>query len=88
MSTNEESLADIPPQYAAMFYLRHPEKTDEMIQLEVTFTANNAAGRDFEGSKALWIRGGKPDATTQAPPLEIFHIRLHRYVTLRQTLLT
>ncbi|KAL8944097.1 MAG: hypothetical protein Q9216_000688 [Gyalolechia sp. 2 TL-2023] len=77
VSTSEQSLADVPPQYVAMFYLRHPEKMDEMVQLEVTFTANNAKEKAFEGSKALWIKGGKPDATTQAPPLEIFNIRLH-----------
>ncbi|KAL8835286.1 MAG: hypothetical protein Q9170_003372 [Blastenia crenularia] len=60
-----------------MFYLRHPEKTDEMLQLEVTFVANSAEEGDFENSKAVWIKGGKPDATTQAPPLEVFHIRMH-----------
>ncbi|KAL9600131.1 MAG: hypothetical protein Q9219_003387 [cf. Caloplaca sp. 3 TL-2023] len=59
-----------------MFYLRHPEKADEMIQLEVIFTVNHALGAHFEGSKAIWTRGGKPDATIQAPPLEVFHIRL------------
>lgn len=65
-----------------MFYLRHPEKIDEMVQLEVTFTANNRNENAFEGSKAFWTKGGKPDATTQAPPLEIFHVRLHRYEAL------
>ncbi|KAI4171004.1 MAG: hypothetical protein LQ343_004541 [Gyalolechia ehrenbergii] len=77
VSTSEQSLADVPPQYVAMIYLRHPEKIEEMVQLEVTFTANNAKDKAFEGSKALWTKGGKPDATTQAPPLEVFHIRLH-----------
>lgn len=65
-----------------MFYLRHPEKIEEMVQLEVTFTANNRNEKAFEGSKALWTRGGKPDTTTQAPPLEIIHIRLQRYEAL------
>lgn len=64
-----------------MFYLRHPEKQDEMLQLEVVFKASAAEGEDFEGSKALWLKGGKPDAGTQAAPLEVFHIRLHRYTS-------
>ena len=67
-----------------MFYLRHPEKMDEMIQLEVIFITNDDNRGNFESSKTLWIKGGKSDATTQAPPLEAFHIRLRRYVTLRR----
>ncbi|KAL9061770.1 MAG: hypothetical protein Q9206_000340 [Seirophora lacunosa] len=74
--TNEQSLAEVPPQYAALFYLRHPEKSDEMIQLKVVFQSSNADGEGFESSKAHWIKGGKPDTVTQAPPLEVFNIRL------------
>lgn len=83
VGTSESSLKEVPPQYAAMFYLRHPEKQDEMLQLEVVFKASAAEGEDFEGSRAIWLKGGKPDAVTQAAPLEIFSMRLHRYVSPR-----
>ncbi|KAL8736253.1 MAG: hypothetical protein Q9166_000408 [cf. Caloplaca sp. 2 TL-2023] len=79
ISTDDESLADVLPQYTAMFYLRHPEKTEEMIQLEIDFKANTA-DTGFETSKALWLKGPKPDGVAQAPPLEIFNMRLHRFV--------
>lgn len=64
-----------------MFYLRHPEKSDEKLQLEIVFKSSDASGEGFESSRAHWTRGGKPDTVTQAPPLDIFHIRLSRYVT-------
>lgn len=76
---SDDSLAIIPPQYTALFYLRHPEKAEEMIQLEIDLKANTAGG-GFEPSKALWIKGPKADGVPQAAPLEAFNVRLHRYV--------
>lgn len=78
---HEQGLAEVPPQYAAMFYLRHPEKPDDILQLEVVTKVNDVNGA-FEVSKAHWSKGGKPDTATQAPPLDLYHIRLHRQVTL------
>ncbi len=84
IGTGDDSLAVVQPEYTAIFYLRHPEKAEEMIQLEIDFKANTAdAG--FEASKALWMKGPKPDAVAQAAPLEIFNVRLHRYL-LRSSL--
>ncbi|KAL8975079.1 MAG: hypothetical protein Q9197_000686 [Variospora fuerteventurae] len=76
IGTNDQSLIEVSPQYAAMFYLRHPEKSDEKLQLEIVFKSSDAYGEGFESSRAHWTRGGKPDTVTQAPPLDIFHIRL------------
>ncbi|KAI4252102.1 MAG: hypothetical protein L6R42_008108, partial [Xanthoria sp. 1 TBL-2021] len=73
---SDDSLAIIPPQYTALFYLRHPEKAEEMIQLEIDLKANTAGG-GFEPSKALWIKGPKADGVPQAAPLESFNVRLH-----------
>ncbi|KAL8672906.1 MAG: hypothetical protein Q9168_002660 [Polycauliona sp. 1 TL-2023] len=77
---SDDSLAIIPPQYTAMFYLRHPEKAEEMIQLEVDLKANTASG-GFEPSKAFWKKGPKPDGVPQAAPLEIFNVRLHSRIS-------
>ena len=73
---NDDSLALVPPHHTAMFYLRHPDKADEMIQLEIDFKANTAGG-GFEPAKALWIKGPKADGVPQAAPLEAFNVRLH-----------
>ncbi|KAL8739055.1 MAG: hypothetical protein Q9181_000237 [Wetmoreana brouardii] len=77
LEPTKEDLAKVLPQYSALFYLRHPEKLEEMIELEVSFKPNEADPGSFESAKAMWRRGGKPDALSQAPPLEIFNIRLH-----------
>lgn len=76
-----KSLAAVVPSYGVVFYLRHPEKSEEMIELEVNFRPNEADPGNFEPSKALWRKRGKPDVLSQAPPLEVYNIRLHKYVT-------
>ncbi|KAL8697984.1 MAG: hypothetical protein Q9224_002064 [Gallowayella concinna] len=76
LGTGDESLADVRPQYTAMFYLGHPDKTEEMLRLEIDFKANTS-DEGFEASKALWTKGPKLDGAAQSPPLEIFNVRLH-----------
>ena len=76
---SDDSLAAILPQYTAIFYLRHPDRAEEMIQLEIEFKADAVDG-EFEPSKALWRKASKLDAVSQAAPLEAFNVRLHRYV--------
>ncbi|KAL8693382.1 MAG: hypothetical protein Q9218_001774 [Villophora microphyllina] len=76
-----KSLTSVLPHYSAMFYLRHPEKPDEMIQLEVDLKGNEAESGSFEGAKAQWKKHGKPDVLAQAPPLEVFSIRLHNGIS-------
>ncbi|KAI4277126.1 MAG: hypothetical protein LQ337_001999 [Flavoplaca oasis] len=80
IGASDDSLATIPPQYTAMFYLRHPDKAEEMIQLEVDFKTDDAGG-EFEPSKALWRKASKPDAVSQAAPLEASNVRLHSGVS-------
>ncbi|KAL8771170.1 MAG: hypothetical protein Q9209_003341 [Squamulea sp. 1 TL-2023] len=77
IGTGDESLVEVPPQYTAMFHLCHPEKTEDNIRLEVEFK-ENTADTGFEASKALWMKGLKPDGVAQAAPLDIYNIRLHR----------
>ncbi|KAL8799784.1 MAG: hypothetical protein Q9182_005650 [Xanthomendoza sp. 2 TL-2023] len=79
--TGDVSLADVPPQYTAIFHLAHPDKTEEMLRLDVDFKANTSSA-GFEASKANWIKGPRADGAAQLPPLEISNIRLHRYVIL------
>ena len=81
-----KNLADTMPSYRAMFYLRHPEKIEDVLELEVSFKPNEAEPGKFETSKAVWRRCGKPDILSQAPPLEMFSIRLHRYDSMSQSL--
>ncbi|KAL8953065.1 MAG: hypothetical protein Q9222_001058 [Ikaeria aurantiellina] len=79
--SHDGSLADVVPQYTAMFYLPHPEKTKEIVQLAINFKPTTTDAEQFEASKALWIKGGKSDAFAQAPPLEVFNVRLHTGVS-------
>ncbi|KAL8870223.1 MAG: hypothetical protein Q9174_003682 [Haloplaca sp. 1 TL-2023] len=72
-----KDLAEATPSYRAMFYLRHPEKAEEVLELDVRFKPNEAEPGLFETSKAVWRRCGKPDVLSQAPPLEMFSIRLY-----------
>ncbi|KAL8781650.1 MAG: hypothetical protein Q9213_005915 [Squamulea squamosa] len=76
IGTGDESLVEVPPQYTAMFHLYHPEKTEDVLRLEVEFN-ENTADTGFEASKALWVKGLKPDGVAQAAPLDIYNIRLH-----------
>lgn len=75
---SRNGLKNVQPHYGALYYLRHPEKAEEMVQLEINLKANDADSGAFEGAKAQWKKRGKPDVLAQAPPVEIFSIRLHK----------
>ncbi|KAL8712256.1 MAG: hypothetical protein Q9220_003407 [cf. Caloplaca sp. 1 TL-2023] len=79
--SHDGSLANVVPQHTAMYYLPHPEKVNEIVQLAINFRPTTTDAETFEASKALWTKGGKSDAFAQAPPLEIFNIRLHTGVS-------
>ncbi|KAL9587285.1 MAG: hypothetical protein Q9212_000332 [Teloschistes hypoglaucus] len=72
-----KSLRSVRPHYGALYYLRHPEKAEDMVQLEIDLKANDADPGNFEGAKAQWKKRGKPDVLAQAPPMEMYSIRLH-----------
>ncbi|KAL8808848.1 MAG: hypothetical protein Q9200_003951 [Gallowayella weberi] len=76
LGTGDESLADIPPQYTAIFHLAHPDKPEEMLRLEIDFKPSNT-DEGFTASKAHWTKGPRVDGAAQSPPLEIFNMRLH-----------
>lgn len=73
-----KSLRHVRPHYGALYYLRHPEKVEEMVQLEIDLKANDADPGSFEGAKAQWKKRGKPDVLAQAPPMEVYSVRLHK----------
>ena len=76
--TMEESLVNVESQYTVMFYLRHPDKLEQVIQLEVEFGKTGAAEDSIEPMQCVWKRSGKPDAAAQGSLLELYNVRLPR----------
>ncbi|KAI4258248.1 MAG: hypothetical protein LQ352_001301 [Teloschistes flavicans] len=66
---SRNGLKNVQPHYGALYYLRHPEKAEEMVQLEINLKANDADSGAFEGAKAQWK---KRDSNRITPQMQDF----------------